>query len=121
MLLTALGGREAKPDIKTRRLFDGGGLYLEISPSGSKWWRLEYHYIRKEKRLALGAYPEVSLKEARLRWAEAPRLPNEIDPAELRRMVRKAREPRAADSFEGVAREWFLKFSKTWRRATPLG
>lgn len=75
----------------------------------------QYRYARREKRLALGVYPEVSLKEAWLRSAEARRLlSNDIDPAELRRMQRKAREPRAADSFEGVAREWFLKFSKTW-------
>ena len=61
MPLTATAIRNAKPSSKTRKLFDGGGLYLEISPKGGKWWRLKYRFAGKEKRLSLGAYPEVSL------------------------------------------------------------
>jgi hypothetical protein len=56
---------DAKPDAKPLRLFDGGGLYLEVSPAGGKLWRLKYRFEGKEKRLALGKYPEVGLKEAR--------------------------------------------------------
>ena len=69
MALSDSAIRKAKPADKPIRLFDGGGLYLEISPSGSKLWRLKYRFAGKEKRLALGIYPDVSLAGAR----EAPR------------------------------------------------
>jgi hypothetical protein len=65
MPLTDPAVRNAKPADKPVRLFDANGLYLEISPNGGKWWRLKYRYAGKEKRLSLGAYPEVGLKEAR--------------------------------------------------------
>ncbi len=50
-------------------MFDGGGLYLEVAPSGGKWWRLKYRFGGKEKRISLGVYPDVSLKQARRRRA----------------------------------------------------
>jgi hypothetical protein len=62
MPLTDTAIRSAKPDVKPKRLFDGGGLYLEVSPTGSKLWRFKYRIAKREKRLALGIYPEVSLK-----------------------------------------------------------
>lgn len=57
--------RNAKPDSKAYKLFDGGGLYLEVTSNGSKLWRVKYRYLGKEKRLSLGAYPLVTLAEAR--------------------------------------------------------
>ncbi|CAK0752950.1 hypothetical protein CCP3SC15_1900001 [Gammaproteobacteria bacterium] len=63
--LTDTAIRNAKPEEKPFRLFDGGGMYLEIAPSGGKWWRLKYRIDGKEKRLSLGIYPNVSLKDAR--------------------------------------------------------
>ncbi|MCF6354309.1 MAG: Arm DNA-binding domain-containing protein [Candidatus Polarisedimenticolaceae bacterium] len=57
--------RNAKPSDKSKKMFDGGGLYLEVAPSGGKWWRLKYRFDGKEKRLSLGVYPDVSLKNAR--------------------------------------------------------
>jgi Arm DNA-binding domain len=57
--------RNAKPAEKPVRLFDERGLYLEVSPAGGKWWRLKYRFAGKEKRLSLGVYPDVSLKDAR--------------------------------------------------------
>ena len=57
--------KAAKPSDKVQKLFDGGGLYLEIQPTGSKKWRYKYNYLGKEKNITLGAYPEVSLQEAR--------------------------------------------------------
>ena len=63
--------RNAKPGNKTKKMFDGGGLYLEVAPSGGKWWRLKFRYGGKEKRLSLGVYHDVSLKEA---WAKTPKL-----------------------------------------------
>ena len=71
MPLTDTAVRNAKPAIKARKLFDGGGLYLEISPRGGKWWRWKYRFGGKEKRLSLGVYPDVSLKAARARHDEA--------------------------------------------------
>ena len=79
--LTDTQVRKAKPIEKTQRLFDGGGLYLEISPKGGKWWRLKYRFGGKEKRLSLGVYPDVSLKDARERREDDRKLlANEIDP-----------------------------------------
>ena len=64
-MLTERAIRNFKPQSKTKRLFDSGGLYLEVSLTGSKWWRLKYRHGDKEKRLALGVFPRVTLKEAR--------------------------------------------------------
>lgn len=74
--------RTCKPKEKSYKLFDGGGLYLEISPSGSKLWRLKYRYGNKEKRLSFGKYPLISLKDARTKRDEAKViLDNGDDPA----------------------------------------
>ena len=107
--------RNAKPGDKARKLFDGGGLYLEISPKGGKWWRLKYRFDGKEKRLSLGVYPDVSLKDARERRDEARKLlANEIDPSENRKAKKTAKVERASNSFEVVAREWFAKHEPNW-------
>jgi hypothetical protein len=65
--------RAAKPGDKDRKLTDEKGLYLLVSSSGSKLWRLKYRFAGKEKKLALGGYPEISLKEARLKAEDARR------------------------------------------------
>ncbi|MGH6794739.1 MAG: tyrosine-type recombinase/integrase [Methylocella sp.] len=107
--------RNAKPGEKPFRLFDGGGLYLEVSPAGGKWWRLKYRFDGKEKRLSLGVYPDVSLKDARdRRDASRKLLADGIDPSENRKAMKSARTDRSANSFEVVAREWFAKYSATW-------
>jgi hypothetical protein len=74
MPLTDTAIRKTKPGSKPIRLFDGGGLYLEVTPAGGKLWRWKYRFGGKEKRLALGTYPGVSLSEARQRHAEARKL-----------------------------------------------
>jgi integrase len=115
MPLTDTAIRNAKPADKARKLFDGGGLYLEVAPSGGKWWRLKYRYGGKEKRLSLGVYPDVSLKGARERRDEARKLlANDIDPSEHRQAQKAAKEDRAANSFEVVAREWHAKHLPSW-------
>jgi len=119
MTLTDVGIRNAKPGDKPRRLFDGGGLYLEVAPSGGKWWRLKYRFEGKEKRISLGVYPDVGLKEARKRRDEARKqLANDIDPGAHRKAVKAARAAAraegAANCFEVVAREWFAKYSTGW-------
>ena len=86
MALSDTSVRNAKPLEKPSRLFDGGGLYVEVSPSGGKLWRLKYRFGGKEKRLALGKYPDVSLKDARERRDAARKLlANEIDPGHIAR------------------------------------
>ena len=71
MALTDTKVKNAKPGPKTIRLFDEKGLYLEVSPSGGKWWRFKYQFDGKEKLLSLGTYPDTSLKDARERRDEA--------------------------------------------------
>ena len=113
--LTATGVRKAKPGAKTIRLFDGRGLYLEISTSGRKWWRQKYRFDGKEKRLALGVYPDVSLKEARVRREDARRLLSSgVDPAEAKKIQKAMKVERAGNSFEVVASDWFEKQSASW-------
>ncbi len=113
--LTVAAVKNATPASKTSKLFDGGGLYLEVAPSGSKWWRLKYRIGGKEKRLALGVYPDVSLKAARERRDEARKLiANGVDPSENRKAMKAASAGRWGNSFEVVAREWFAKQSPSW-------
>ena len=115
MPLTDTAIRNAKKSEKPVRLFDGGGLYLEISPSGGKLWRLKYRFGGKEKRLAFGTYPDVTLAEARERREEARKLlANDVDPSEQKKAQKAASQERAANSFEVIAREWFEKHRDTW-------
>lgn len=114
-MLTDTAIRNAKPKAKAFKMFDGGGLHLEVSPAGGKWWRLKYRYGGKEKRLSLGVYPDVTLKVARERRDEARKLlAHGIDPSQNRKSARSARAEREANSFEMVAREWFAKYSANW-------
>lgn len=118
MSLTVQVVKNAKPTSKTQKLFDGGGLYLEVSPRGRKWWRLKYRFGGKEKKLALGVYPDVTLKEARDRRYQAKRLLDDgIDPGERRQSIRKEIQSQAAITFELVAREWFSGHEPTWAKS----
>ena len=115
MPLSATAIRNAKPSNKSIKLFDGGGLYLEVAPRGGKWWRLKYRFAGKEKRISLGVFPDVGLKEARERRDEARRqLAAQVDPSEVRKATKAARSEREANSFESISREWFAKFSPSW-------
>jgi len=115
MSLTDTKIRNAKPQKKAVRLFDGRGLYLELSPKGGKWWRFKYRFDGKEKRLSLGIYPEVGLKDARERCYEVRKLlVDGVDPSESRKAMKAARKQLSANTFEVIAREWFAKYSKTW-------
>ncbi|OUL93179.1 MULTISPECIES: tyrosine-type recombinase/integrase [Paraburkholderia] len=115
MALTDILIRNAKPGKKPQKLFDGGGLFLYVTPSGGKLWRLKYRFGGKERLLSLGAYPAISLKDARERRDEARKLlAHDVDPGEHRKAQKAATLARAADSFEVIAREWFAKFAPTW-------
>lgn len=110
--LTDTAIRKAKPGPKPTKLRDGGGLYVQLNPDGSRWWRWDYHrpVTGKRNTLSLGTYPEVSLADARGRQAEARRLlASGIDPGEHRKAAKVAGVEKAANSFEVVTREWLGK------------
>lgn len=110
MPLSDVAIRNTKPIEKTQRLFDGRGLYLEIAPSGGKWWRLKYRYGGKEKRLSLGTYPDTGLRDAREKCDSARRLLAQgIDPSEQRKAEKVATRDRSANTFEAIAREWLAR------------
>lgn len=116
--LTDTAIRNAKPADKPVRLFDGGGLYLEIAPSGGKWWRLKYRFGGKEKRYSLGVYPDVTLATARKKRDEArEKLAAGIDPGEAKKAEKRASLLAAAHSFEVVARGWMDERKTTVERA----
>lgn len=95
---------------KAYTLADEKGLYVQVTPSGSKLWRLKYRFVGKEKLLALGEYPQVSLAEARDRRDEARKLlAAGIDPSEHKKAMKAAKAAEAANSFEAVARQWHTK------------
>lgn len=96
-----------KPLDKLYRKADGGGLYIEVFPNGSKLWRWKFRVSGKEKRLALGAYPAVSLKDARAkRDYEKAKLLKGVDPALERKRGKATARTNAANTFGGVAREY---------------
>jgi integrase len=98
-----------------RKLADGKGLQLWIHADGRKYWRLRYWIGGKEKSLSLGVYPEVTLKQARLRRdVERKRLADGLDPSAERRAEKLRARLAAENSFEAVAREWYGKQVHTW-------
>lgn len=118
MALTDTAIRSAKARDKSYRLSDSGALYLEVSTAGGKLWRLKYRFAGKEKRLALGTYPDTGLKEAReKRDAARKLLAAGIDPSTARKADRAADIALTANSFESIAREWLAVKAHEW---TPL-
>lgn len=114
MPLTDLALRNAKAGDKPIKLADGHGLYLLIQPNGAKYWRLKYRFGGKEKLLALGVYPEVTLAQARAaRDAARRQLAAGLDPSTVRQ-AQKAQQANDANSFEAIAREWLAKFAPIW-------
>lgn len=119
MPLTDTAIRNVKPTDKAQRLFDGGGLYLEVAPSGGKWWRLKYRHGGKEKRLSLGVYPETGLREARDRRDEARKqLAAGLDPSSERKAEKARSQSAARNAFEAVARDWAQHRAGAWTSDT---
>lgn len=115
MALTDIAIKNARPSDKAYKLFDGGGLFLLITPANQKYWRLKYRHSGKEKLLALGVYPEVSLAAARKKREEArDSLAQGADPSAQRKEVKRLAILSAATSFEAVAREWFESQRGGW-------
>lgn len=120
MKLTDTAIRNAKPNGKSRKLFDGGGLYLEIASNGKKGWRLKYRYAGKEKRISLGVYPDVKLKYAREQREKARELlAKGYDPSEERKLAKLKGVEANKYTFEAVAHEWFrikqIKWSSNYK------
>jgi hypothetical protein len=115
MKLTDTQLRGVKPTGKTQKLFDGGGLYLMVAPAGGKLWRLDYRFEGKRKTVALGAYPAVTLKDARQKREEAKEhLAKGIDPGAHKQAVKAAVRAETENSYEIIDREWFTKYSEGW-------
>lgn len=115
MALTDIAIRNAKPSGKQQKLFDGGGMFLLVTPAGGKRWVLKYRFAGKEKSLALGIYPAVTLVEARKRRDEArEKLAAGIDPGETKKAEKRTQRLNAENSFEAIAREWHAKYAPTW-------
>ena len=105
----------AKPKEGDYKLSDGYGLYLLVTPTGGRLWRLQYRFDGKQKLLSFGAYPAVSLADARQRRDNAKKLlANGIDPGETMKAQKSAQGKQDANSFEVIAREWHSKFSHAW-------
>jgi hypothetical protein len=111
---TPIRAAKPKPD-KAYKLPDEKGMYLLITPNESKYFRLKYRFAGKEKVLALGVYPETTLKQAReKRDAARKQIAEGIDPGENKKAVKQSRTESMADSFEVIAREWGYKKVETW-------
>jgi hypothetical protein len=106
--LTAIKVRQANPGKKDYKLFDGMGLFLLVKKNGSKYWRLKYRYLGKEKVLAIGVFPEVSLEAARDEMAKARQLlkKENRDPMVARQLEKLSRIEQTENAFEIIAREW---------------
>jgi len=116
--LTDSAIKAAKPKEKPYKLTDGQGLYLEIMPNGSKLWRMNYRHSAKEKRLALGAYPDLPLAKARQKRAEArEQLASGIAPSEQKKAAKQANRALGL-TFETLAREWFAYKAPRWAEST---
>lgn len=115
MPLTATAIRNAKPGQKPVRLYDSGGLYLEIAPAGGRWWRFAYRFHGKRKLISLGVFQDVPLAVARDRRDAVRKLLAEgKDPSAQRQTDKREAAGRTANSFEAVAREWYQKQVHTW-------
>jgi hypothetical protein len=112
--LTDIKVRTIKPTEKPLKLFDGGGLFLLVTPTGGKLWNFKYRFDGKEKKLSLGCYPDVSLVEARQKRDQARVfLANGVDPSDTKK-AQKAADTQETETFEVIAREWHAKFSPSW-------
>ncbi len=104
---------------ETGKHFDGAGLYLELTAAGGRYWRLKYRIAGKEKRLALGVYPAVSLKDARELAGQARQvIQSGEDPAEQRKAAKSKAAHETANTFRAVALEWMEHQSARWEQAT---
>lgn len=118
--LTENAVKHAKPKVehgvlKETRLYDRDGLYLTVSVTGKKWWRLKFHHLGKEHRMGLGSYPEIALSEARNRRDEArSRLRNGVNPLIQRKLDRAQAIAKHENSFEAISRKFIAERDAFW-------
>src|SRR6185437_14181638 len=107
--------RKSTPGEKARKLTDGRGLFLLLTPAGGRWWRFKYRFAGKEKLLSLGIYPDVPLKAARAKAEDARRLiAAGTDPSAVRQAEKRQARESAENNFESVAREWLENIRSQW-------
>lgn len=119
MPLTDPKVRQSKARNKPYKLSDGNGLYLQVQPSGSKYWRLAYRFAEKQKTLAIGIYPEITLANARKKRDDAKSyLSKGIDPSNLmsKKVRKRAEVENLENSFESIAREWHEQQKGGWSK-----
>lgn len=115
MKLSAIQVKQAKPKEKDYKLFDGEGLFLLIKTNGKKHWRLKYRFLNKEKLLAIGPYPLLSLQEAREAKLDAKRLiNNSIDPVAHKKEQKQDSIQNAENTFKSIALEWHDNKREYW-------
>jgi integrase len=108
--LTDPACRNAKPQAKPYKLADGRGLYLLVTPTGGRLWRMKYRFAGVEKLLSFGSYPETTLRAARIKRDQARRVLEEgADPGQARRAAKRSRTDAAANAFGDIADEWLSK------------
>lgn len=113
--------KKAKPQEKPLKLSDGGGLYLLVTPSGGKLWYMKYLFTGKEKKISFGAYPAITLLDARQRRDDARKLlANGIDPSQVKKAMKEAGTA-ATDTFETIAREWHTRQLPAWSDSHATG
>ena len=118
MKLTNTFAERKQGNGKVQKHSDGGGLFLYITPTGKKSWRLAYRFLGKQKLLVIGPYPAISLKEARERREAAKKLlVDNIDPSVAKQTAKAAAANAARDSFEPIAREWVERNATRWSEA----
>jgi len=121
MALTDLAIRSAKPKNSIQKISDGEGLQLWVQPNGSKLWRMAYRYAGKQKTLAFGTYPVVSLADARKKRDEAKSLlASGVDPSQQKRIDKVAKAISNATTFRVVAEEYLDKQKREGRSETTI-
>jgi integrase len=116
MPLTNTACANAKPQEKPYRKADGQGMYLEVMPNGSKYWRMKYRYAGKEKRLSIGVYPDVSLAQAReTRAAAKELLKQHIDPSQKKQQQKQQIYKEAGETFQHIAEHWYERQKQSWK------
>lgn len=107
--------KNSKPKDSDYKVADGGGLYLLVSATGGRLWWMDYRFNDKRKTMAFGAYPAITLADARQRREEAKKLlANGVDPGETKKAQKAAQGEQDTNTFEVIAREWHSKFAHTW-------
>ncbi len=119
MALTDLSCKNAKCGEKPKKMADSGGLYLYLSPSGAKLWRMKYRFMDKEKTLSMGQYPNLSLGDARKQRDEAKELLKQhVDPSLAKTQIKQQARLDHGNTFEAVAREWLAQGEEKWAKNT---